>query len=103
MQPVNNIQKQGMSKKQAKKMQKMVNALQKEMADTVYETMKEAGKPLDVNDIVTAYPDNERRKSCKDDNELKLHISMGLGKLIQDGKVKELPKTADGKFLLEII
>lgn len=92
-----------MSKKQAKKMQKMVNALQKEMANSVFETMKKAEKPMDVNEIVSAYPDNERRRGCKDDKELKLYISMGLGKLIQDGKVRELPRTDDGKFPLEIV
>lgn len=92
-----------MSKKQAKKMQKMINALQNEMAQSVLQTMEDAKTPLDINEIVTAYPDNERRKSCKDNNELKLHISIGLGKLIQEGKVRELPRTKDGRFPLEIV
>ncbi len=103
MQPVNNISQQGMSKKQAKKMQKMINALQEEMAQSVLDLMKVANEPMDMPSIIEAYPDNERRQSCKDDKELKLYISMGIGKLIQDGKIRELPKSADGRFLLEIV
>ena len=84
-------------------MQKMINALQEEMAQSVLELMKVANEPMDMPAIIEAYPDNERRQSCKDDKELKLYISMGIGKLIQDGKIRELPKSADGRFLLEIV
>ncbi|GEM_PF-1845561 len=99
MQAVNNVG--GMTKKQAKKMQKMIAALQKELADDIVAVMEASGEPMDMAQIVEAYPDNERRKSSNP-QELKQYISMGLGKLIQDGKVRELPRTADGRFLLEL-
>ncbi len=103
MTPANNVNKPEMTKKEAKKMQKMIKALQKEMADSVLEVMRNAKEPMDIEEIIAAYPNNERRKSCKDDKELKLYISMGLGKLIEDKKVRELPKTDDGRFLLEVV
>lgn len=102
MKPINNVQGT-MTKKQEKKLKKQMEALQNEMADTVLETMKKAGKSLDMAEIIAAYPDNELRQSCSNDNDLKLYISMGLGTLIQEGKIKELPKTDDGRFPLEIV
>lgn len=102
MDTVNKFANATLTKKQTKQLKKQMEALQKEMADSVLETMKRAGKPVDVAEIIAAYPDNERRRSCKDDKELKLYISMGLGKLIQEERVRELPKAQDGRYLLEI-
>lgn len=102
MKPINNVQGT-MTKKQEKRLKKQMEALQKEMADTVLETMKNAARALDMAEIIAAYPNNELRQSCSNDNDLKLYISMGLGKLIQEGKVKELPKTDDGRFPLEVL
>ena len=103
MNPVNNIPQGNMTKKQEKQMKKKLNALQNEMAETVLETMKKAGKPMDLAEIIAAYPDNERRRGCKDDKELKLYVSIGLGNLIKQGKVKDLPKSLDGRYLLEVV
>jgi hypothetical protein len=102
MKPVNNVTETAMTKKQAKKAKKLLNELQKEMADSVFETIKSAGKALDLSEIIAAYPDNARRRSCKDDKQLKLYISMGIGTLIEQGRVIELPQSADGKFPLDI-
>lgn len=85
------------------KMQKMMKTLQKEMADTVLEIMNASDKALDMPAIIEAFPDNERRRGCKNIQELKMYVSMGIGKLIQDGKVKELPRTLDGRFPLEVV
>jgi len=103
MRPVNNVNTSGMTKKQAKKMQKMLDTLQKEMAETILLTMQQKGEPMEMAEIIAAFPDNERRRSCKNDQELKLYVSMGLGRLIRDGSVRELPKTADGKHLLAVV
>ena len=101
MQPVNNVG--AMNKKQAKKMKKMIEALQKELSAEILSLMQAYGKPMDIEQIVDAYPDNARRQSCKNRQELKQYVSIGLGSLIQDGKLKELPRAADGRFYLEIV
>lgn len=77
--------------------------LQNEMAASVLELMRSSAEPMDMADIIAAYPDNEIKKKCSSENELKHYIAIGLGKLIQDGSVKELPKTADGRYPLEVV
>ncbi len=102
MNPVNNLSQSPKTKKQAKQMKKALETLQNEMSESVLETMRTAGKPLDLAEIIAAYPNNERRRGCKNDKELKLYISMGLGSLIQSGQVRQLPKSLDGRYLLEV-
>jgi len=93
----------GMTKKQAKKMKKLIDQLQQELAEEVLAIMRDKGEPMEMTAIVEAYPDNERRRSCRNMQELKQYVAMGLGKLIHEGQVRELPKTNDGRFLLEVV
>lgn len=102
MKPANNTVRPN-AQMRTGKMQKMMKALQKEMARSVLEVMQAAATPLDLPAIIESFPDNERRRGCKNTQELKMYISMGIGKLIQDGKVKELPRTLDGRFPLKIV
>ncbi len=89
--------------KQNKSLKKMMRRLQSEMSTSVLDVMKKHKEPLDLAQIITLYPDDERRKSCKSDIELKHYISIGLGKLIMDKQVRELPKSIDGRLLLEVV
>ncbi len=84
-----------------KALKKMMKKLQDEMSTSVLQLLQSSPEPLDLTQIIELYPDNERRRSCQSLDELKRYISIGLGKLIEDKKVTELPQSSDGRFLLK--
>jgi len=88
-------------RKKAKEMQKQINKLQKELGEEIITIFKEAQKPLDVEEIAALYPDNERKKSANE-KELKMYIQMGLGPLVNDGILVQLPVSEDGRYRLEL-
>ncbi|OQX60176.1 MAG: hypothetical protein B5M52_00845 [Helicobacteraceae bacterium 4484_230] len=88
--------------KQTKAMQKKISRLQKELAAEIEDVIRAYGKPMDMQEIIDHYPDNERKK-MSDAKTLKQYISMGLGYMISQGIIKELPKTPDGRYLLELV
>ena len=91
-----------LNKKKAKEMQKAIHALQVELGKEISEIFKEAKRPLDLAEIIELYPDNERRAEG-DETNLKRYIQMGLGLMIQEGSIKQLPVNNEGKHLLELI
>ncbi len=91
-----------LSKKKAKEMQKAIHALQVELGKEISEIFKEAKKPLDLAEIIELYPNNARRAEG-DETTLKRYIQMGLGLMIQEGSVKQLPVDKDGKHRLELV
>ncbi len=93
--------KHSAEKRKQKEKQRQIDQLQKELGVEIIEILKAANTPLDINQIVEHYPQNARRKES-DDKTLKLYMSMGLGPLIQEGKVKELPQAEDGRYPLAL-
>ena len=89
-------------KKKAKKMQKAIHALQEELAKEILEIFQDAKRPLDLAEIIALYPDNAR-KAENDEANLKRYIQMGLGPMVQDGVVRQLPVDSEGKHRLELV
>ena len=94
------VGQKSLEKKKAKNMQKAIQALQKELGDEILEIFKEAKRPLDLTEIIELYPDNARRAE-NDEANLKRYMQMGLGPLVNDGVLKQLPIDTDGKHRLE--
>lgn len=88
-------------KKKAKEMQKAVHALQAELGEEIMEIFQTAKRPLDLQEIIELYPDNAR-KADNDAANLKRYIQMGLGPMVQDGVLKQLPIDSEGKHRLEL-
>ncbi|RLA69913.1 MAG: hypothetical protein DRG24_07705 [Epsilonproteobacteria bacterium] len=94
--------KHSQAKRQNKVKKQHVLKLQQEIGAEIIKVLEDSVSPLDASQILNHYPDNARRKE-NDDKTLKLYISMGLGYLIEAKKVKELPKTEDGRFPLALV
>ncbi len=94
--------KHSQERKHAKEMQKKIITLQKELAKEIEDIMKAHDEPMDMQAIIDHYPDNER-KIESDAPTLKRYVSIGLGYMISEGMIKELPKSEDGKFLLALV
>ncbi len=88
-------------KRKAKAMQKGIQKLQQELSNEIMTVFKRAATPLDINDIVANYPDNERKASC-DTVTLKKYVSIGLGYMIEKQLIKELPQDENGKWKLTL-
>ncbi|MBN2895916.1 MAG: hypothetical protein JXK05_08530 [Campylobacterales bacterium] len=93
--------RKSIDKQQAKEMQKAINKLQKELGEEIVAIFKEAGKPLDVEELMERYPDNARRQESNA-TTLKRYMQLGLGPLVQEGVLKQLPQSADGRYRLEL-
>jgi len=91
-----------LDKKKAKAMQKAINALQSELGKEIMEIFTTAKKPLDLAEIIALYPQNERREKSNE-KELKQYIQMGLGPMVQNGILKQLPIDSEGKHRLELV
>ena len=91
-----------LDKQKAKEMQKAIAKLQKELGNEILSVFETAKKPLDLNEIMALYPDNERKKEGSE-KTLKSYIQMGLGPLVQNGKLKQLPVSDDGRYRLELV
>ncbi len=89
-------------KRKAKAMQKGIQKLQLELSNEIIAVFKSVSGPLDINDIVANYPDNERKASC-DTVTLKKYVSIGLGYMIEKKLIKELPQDDNGKWNLELL
>ncbi len=96
------MEKNSINKRKAKAMQKGIQKLQLELKDEITAIFKNASKPLDINDIVANYPQNKRKVSC-DTVTLKKYVSIGLGYMIENKLVKELPQDEDGKWNLVLV
>ncbi len=86
-------------KRKTKAMQKGIQKLQLELSGEIMTVFKSVSTPLDINDIVANYPDNERKASC-DTETLKKYVSIGLGYMIEQQLIKELPQDEHGKWKL---
>ncbi len=89
-------------KKKAKEMQKAIYALQIELGKEILEIFQSAKKPLDLAEVIALYPDNARRAD-NDAENLKRYVQMGLGPMVQDGVLKQLPIDSKGKHRLELV
>ncbi|MEA1919278.1 MAG: hypothetical protein U9N52_05510 [Campylobacterota bacterium] len=90
-----------LDKKKAKEMQKSIHALQVELGAEIMEIFKTANKPLDLAEIIALYPDNARRAD-NDEANLKRYIQMGLGPMVHEGVLKQLPIDSEGKHRLAL-
>ncbi len=90
-----------LDKKQAKAMQKAIAKLQEELGEEIIDVFKTAKKPLDIAELMALYPDNARKQES-DEKTLKSYMQMGLGPLVQNGLLKELPVSEDGRYRLEL-
>ncbi len=90
-----------LDKKQAKAMQKAIAKLQEELGEEIIDVFKTAKKPLDIAELMALYPDNARKQE-NDEKTLKSYMQMGLGPLVQNGLLKELPVSEDGRYRLEL-
>ncbi len=88
-------------KRKAKAMQKEIEKLQLALSHEIMSVFNKRSMPLDINDIVAHYPDNERKSSC-DTVTLKKYVSIGLGYMIEQGMIRELPQDENGKWKLEL-
>lgn len=91
-----------LDKKKAKEMQKAIAKLQSELGEEILEIFKRVGKPMDIAEIMENYP-NIDRKTQNDEKTLKSYVQMGLGPLVQEGTLKELEVSSDGRFRLELV
>ncbi len=89
-------------KKKAKDMQKAIAALQAELGKEIMEIFQNTKKPLDLAEIIALYPENARRAD-NDAENLKRYIQIGLGPMVQDGVLKQLPIDSEGKHRLELV
>ncbi len=89
-------------KKKAKEMQKAIAALQAELGKEILEIFQNEKRPLDLAEIIELYPDNARRAD-NDVANLKRYVQMGLGPMVQDGVLKQLPIDSEGKHRLELV
>ncbi len=94
--------KNSMDKRKAKAMQKGIQKLQVELSREIMGIFQSASTPLDINEIVANYPDNERKASC-DTMTLKKYVSIGLGYMIEQQLIKELPQDEHGQWKLALI
>jgi hypothetical protein len=91
-----------LEKQKAKKMQKAIHALQVELGKEILEIFKKADRALDLAEIIELYPDNARRAE-NDETNLKRYMQMGLGLMIQEGTIRQLPVDSEGKHRLELV
>ncbi|MEA3522687.1 MAG: hypothetical protein U9R50_06905 [Campylobacterota bacterium] len=91
-----------LEKKKAKEMQKAIATLQDELGKEIMEIFQTAKKPLDLAEIIALYPENARRAD-NDAANLKRYIQMGLGPMVQNGVLKQLPIDTEGKHRLELV
>ncbi len=91
-----------MDKRKAKAMQKGIEKLQRELSDEILSVFHKASTPLDINEIVANYPENDRKASC-DTATLKKYVSIGLGYMIEQKFVKELPQDEEGRWRLALV
>ena len=90
-----------LDKKKAKEMQHAINQLQKELGEEIIAVFKDAGKALDLAELIEIYPENER-KTHNDAKTFKSYLQLGLGPLVQNGQLRQLPVSSDGKYRLEL-
>lgn len=91
-----------LEKRKAKEMQKAIQALQLELSKDILEVFKEADRALELEEIIQLYPDNARKKEG-DKANLKRYVQMGLGYMIEEKMLKQLPADSEGKYRLELI
>jgi hypothetical protein len=91
-----------LEKKKAKEMQKAIRALQDELGKEILEIFHKADRALDLEEIIELYPDNARRAE-NDGANLKRYIQMGLGPMVHEGVLKQLPIDEEGKHRLELV
>lgn len=89
-------------KRKAKEIKKAMHNLQLELADEITSVFKTAAQPLDIDEIVAHYPDNIRKTSC-DTKTLRQYVAIGLGYMIGEKMVKELPQDSNGKWKLALV
>jgi len=91
-----------LDKKKAKEMQRAINQLQNELGEEIIAVFKEAGRALDLAELMEIYPENER-KTKNDAKTFKSYLQLGIGPLVHNGQLKQLPVSSDGKYRLELV
>jgi hypothetical protein len=89
-------------KRKAKEMKKAMHKLQLELADEITSVFEAAAQPLDIDEIVAHYPENARKASC-DAKTLRQYVAIGLGYMIGEKMVQELPQESNGQWKLALI
>lgn len=94
--------KHSQEKHALKKKQQAIKKLQDKLATEIIDVFSAMQRPLDLEEIVDNYQD-EARKQEGDRKLLKQYVMMGLGPMVQDGRIKQLDVDADGKHKLELV